>query len=80
MLDCEGQLQPTKFRKRLAYDQQYVSSVTTDIYSDGVDGVIANSFTSTSSDPPFVSMDESEANDFIVYLGPRLNIQSLVHP
>ena len=63
-MDCEGQFQPTKFRKQHAYDQRYVSSVNTDIYSDDFDSGISNSFTCTSSDPPFVSMSESEANDF----------------
>ena len=68
MLNWEGQLHPTKFRNSHAYDQQYVSSVATGIYSDDFDSVIANSFTSTSSDPHFVSMDESEANDFSIML------------
>ena len=63
VLDWEGQLRPTNFRKRHAYDQQSVSSVTTYIYSDGVDNVIADSFTSTSLDPPFVYMAEYEANN-----------------
>ena len=64
MLDWEGQLQHTKFMKRNTYDKLSVSSVTMDIYSDDVDSVIANSFTIKSSYPPFVSMAESEANDF----------------
>ena len=41
-----------------------MSSVTTYIYSDAVDSVVENSFTSTCSDPPFVSMAESEADNF----------------
>ena len=41
-----------------------MSSVITDIYSDAVDSVLENSFTSTCSDPPFVSMAESEADNF----------------
>ena len=59
MLDWEGQLQPTKFRKRHAYDQQYVSSVNTDIYSDDVDSVIANSFIIPSSELHFVYIVKS---------------------
>ena len=42
MVDWEGQLHPNKFRKRHAYDQQFMSSVTTDIYCDAVDSVIVN--------------------------------------
>ena len=38
--------------------------MTTDIYSDDVDSFIDNSYTITSSDPPFVYMDKYEANDF----------------
>ena len=55
MLDWEVQLQPTKFRKRHAYDQRSVPSVTTDISYDAVDLVIADSLTNTSSDP-FLSL------------------------
>ena len=57
-----------------------MSSVITDIYSDAVDSVITNSFTNISSDPPFVSMAESEAIILLVCLGPRLKIQILFHP
>ena len=41
-----------------------MSSVTTDIYSDAVDSVITNSFISTRSDPPFVSMAGSDTSYF----------------
>ena len=68
MLDWEGQLQPTKFRKRYAYDQRSVSSVTTYIYYNAVESVILNSFKITSSDPSFVSMAESDTNDFACML------------
>ena len=64
MLDWEGQLQPTKFRKRYDYDQRSVSSATTYIYYNSVDSIIVNSFTITSPDPLFVSMAEYDTNDF----------------
>ena len=42
--------------------------MTTDIYRDSVDSAIANLFTRTSSNPPFVSMGEFETNYFVSML------------
>ena len=63
-MDWEGQLQPTKFRKRYAYDQRSVSSVNIDICYNAVSSLTVNSFKITSLDPLFVSMAEYDTNDY----------------